>query len=54
MKYKFIGANENPFHGKSKWMSKHRIGGGIWYQCAACISATEYKHVGVVYFEYDI
>lgn len=29
------------------------MGGGIWYEYSPTISATEYKHVAVIYIEYE-
>ena len=54
MNKNIIGSNENPFHGRSAWRKKHRNGGGgIWYEYSPTISATEYKHVSVIYIEYE-
>ena len=53
MNKNIIGSNENPFHGRSAWRKKHRNGGGLWYEYSPTISATEYKHVAVIYIEYE-
>ena len=29
------------------------MGGGIWHEYSPTISATEYKHVAVIYIEYE-
>ena len=30
------------------------MGGGKWYDTARCLGASEYKHISVLYIEYDI
>ena len=51
----YVGTNVSPFDRiRDYYHGAEKIGGGEWYDTARCLGASEYKHISVLYFEYDI
>ena len=51
----YVGTNVSPFDRiRDYYHGAEKIGGGKWYDTARCLGASEYKHISVLYFEYDI
>ena len=55
MRYRYIGTNVSPFdRSRDYYHGRESMGGGNWYDTCRCLGASEFKHISVVYFEYDI